>query len=74
MSCRRKKRGAGGVGDTDTDIDDDRYAMIGICPVLYVGWKVLNKTKIYSAEEVDLVKNVAEIDEYQRTFVPSPPR
>ena len=74
MSCRRKKRGARGVGDTDADIDDDSYAMIGICPVLYVGWKVLKKTKIYSAEEVDLVKNVAEIDEYQRTFVPSPPR
>ncbi len=48
--------------------------MIGICPVLYLGWKVLKKTKIYSAEEVDLVTNVAEIDEYQRTYVPSPPR
>ena len=62
------------VGDADADVDDDRYAMIGICPVLYLGWKVLKKTKIYSAEEVDLVTNVAEIDEYQRTYVPSPPR
>ncbi len=48
--------------------------MIGICPVLYLGWKVLKKTKIYSAEEVDLVRNLAEIDEDQRTYVPSPPR
>ena len=73
MSCRREKQEQGVVGDADADIDDDRYAMIGICPVLYLGWKVLKKTKIYSAEEVDLVKNVAEIDEYQRTYVPSPP-
>ncbi|KAK0714569.1 putative carnitine transport protein [Lasiosphaeris hirsuta] len=48
------------------------YTMIGVCPLLYFGWKSLKKTRIYRADEVDLFKNVNEIDEYQRTFVPSP--
>jgi amino acid transporter len=48
--------------------------MIGICPVLYVGWKIGKRTKMYRAAEVDLVKNLDEIDEYERTYVPTPPR
>lgn len=48
--------------------------MIGVCPALFLGWKVLKKTRFYRADEVDLLKNVDEIDEYQRTFVPSPPK
>lgn len=48
--------------------------MIGICPLLYLGWKVFKKTKIYKASEIDLVKNLDEIDEYERSYVPSPPK
>ncbi|KAK3900778.1 general amino acid permease AGP2 [Staphylotrichum tortipilum] len=50
------------------------YAMIGICPVLYIGWKVIKRTKIYKPEEVDLGKNLDEIEEYERTYVPIPPK
>lgn len=46
--------------------------MLGICPVLYVGWKIIKKTKIYRPEEVDLMKNLDEIDEYEKTYVPTP--
>jgi yeast amino acid transporter len=48
--------------------------MIMVCPVLYLGWKFLKKTRFYRPEEVDLLKNLDEIEEYQRTFVPTPPR
>jgi len=48
--------------------------MIGICPVLYVGYKIVKRTRIYKPEEVDLVKNLDEIEEYERTYVPIPPR
>ncbi|KAK4151101.1 amino acid permease/ SLC12A domain-containing protein [Chaetomidium leptoderma] len=49
------------------------YTMIAICPILYIGYKIVKKTKIYSPEEVDLQKNLDEIDHYERTYVPSPP-
>ncbi|KAL1998780.1 hypothetical protein VTN02DRAFT_5582 [Thermoascus thermophilus] len=49
------------------------YTMIGVFPVLFVGWKVVKRTKWRRPEEVDLVKGVAEIEEYTREFVPVPP-
>lgn len=48
--------------------------MIGICPLLYLGYKLARKTRIYRPEEVDLVKNLDEIEEYERSYVPSRPR
>ncbi|KLJ13587.1 hypothetical protein EMPG_11480 [Blastomyces silverae] len=50
------------------------YTMIALCPVLFFGWKLIKKTKWLKPHEVDLFKDVAEIDEYTRNFVPSPPR
>lgn len=50
------------------------YAMIGVFPVLFVGWKLLKKTKWYRPEEVDLIRDVAEIEEYTRNYIPRPPR
>lgn len=50
------------------------YAMIGICPCLYVGWKILKRSRICPAAEVDLVKNLDEVAEYERSYVPSPPK
>ncbi|GKT47662.1 uncharacterized protein ColSpa_07843 [Colletotrichum spaethianum] len=67
--------------------------MVGIFPVLYLGWKIIKRTKIFKPEEVDLYRNKVrllksslhcvrmcnadslkdEIDEYERTFVPTPP-
>ncbi|KAI9166445.1 putative amino acid permease [Paramyrothecium foliicola] len=49
------------------------YTMIGVFPLLYIAWKIIHKTKIYKPEEVDLRKGVAEIEEYERNFVPKPP-
>lgn len=51
-----------------------RYTMIGVCPVLFVGWKMVKRTKWHRLEDVDLLQNVDEIEEYQRTYVPSKPR
>jgi amino acid transporter len=45
--------------------------MIGVFPLLYVIWKVVHKTKIHKPEEVDLQKGLAEIEEYERNFVPT---
>ncbi|KAK4189302.1 general amino acid permease AGP2 [Podospora australis] len=59
---------------TDKRSGDTRYTMIFICPVLYLGWKFIKKTKIYALDEVDLFKNVDEIEEYQKTFVAVPPK
>ncbi|OAX82891.1 hypothetical protein ACJ72_02759 [Emergomyces africanus] len=50
------------------------YTMIGLCPVLFFGWKLFKKTKWLKPHEVDLFKDVAEIDEYTKNFVPAPPR
>lgn len=53
---------------------DDRYTMIGVTPLLYLGWKFLKRTKIYKSEEVDLTENLKEIEDYHANYVPTPPR
>lgn len=50
------------------------YAMIGVFPILFVFWKVLKRTKWLKPGEVDLLKDVEEIEEYTRNFVEVPPR
>lgn len=50
------------------------YTMIGVVPVLFVGWKVIKGTKFLKPTEVDLMKDVDEIEQYQRNYVPQPPR
>ncbi|KAL2223470.1 general amino acid permease AGP2 [Thermoascus aurantiacus ATCC 26904] len=50
------------------------YTMIGVFPVLFVGWKVVKRTRWRRPEEVDLIKDVAEFEEYTREFVPVPQR
>ncbi|KAI4127433.1 MAG: hypothetical protein LQ338_003203 [Usnochroma carphineum] len=49
------------------------YTMVGAFPIIYFGWKILKRTKIITPTEVDLHKDVEEIDEYTRTYVPNPP-
>lgn len=46
------------------------YTMIGVFPVLFLGWKLLKKTKFLKPEEVDLRGGVDEIEEYTREYVP----
>jgi yeast amino acid transporter len=50
------------------------YTMIGIFPLLYVGWKFVKRTHIKKPMEVDLRQDADEIDEYTRNYVPSPPK
>ncbi|KAM0708122.1 hypothetical protein Q7P35_004772 [Cladosporium inversicolor] len=50
------------------------YFMIGLFPILFFGWKLLKGAKWRKPEEVDLKGEVAEIDEYTRSYVPTPPR
>lgn len=48
------------------------YTMIGVFPIVYIGWKLVHRTKVRKPEEVDLVSGVAEIEGYTRTYVSSP--
>ena len=50
------------------------YTMIAVFPLLFVGWKLLKRTKFMRPNEVDLRRDADEIDEYTRNYVPSPPK
>ena len=50
------------------------YTMIGVFPVLFVVWKLVKKTTWMKPEDVDLYKDVEEIDEYQRNYHATPPK
>jgi amino acid transporter len=41
---------------------------------MYVGWKLIHKTKIQKPHEVDLTKNLDEVREYEENYVPTPPK
>ena len=43
-------------------------------PILYVGWKVIHKTRIHKPQDVDLRKDLDAIEDYERNFVPRPPK
>ena len=49
------------------------YTVIGVFPILFIGWKVFKKTKWLRAEEADLKKDVKEIEDYSRDFIGKPP-
>lgn len=53
--------------------DGNRYTMVGVFPVLYVGWKLIHKTKIHKPEDVDLRKDLDTVAEYEQNYVPQPP-
>ncbi|KAF2970775.1 hypothetical protein GQX73_g2761 [Xylaria multiplex] len=50
------------------------YTSVVAFPILYVGWKVIHKTKIYPSAEVDLQQDLYGVEEYTRNYVPRPPR
>ncbi|KAI1390585.1 amino acid permease/ SLC12A domain-containing protein [Hypoxylon trugodes] len=50
------------------------YTMIFVCPVLFIGWKFFHKTSFRKPYEVDLLKDVAAVEDYTNKFVPPPPR
>jgi amino acid permease len=47
-------------------------SQVFLFPVLFIGWKVLKKTRFVSLHEMDLVTDLAEIEEYHRTYVEKP--
>ncbi|KAF7178613.1 hypothetical protein CNMCM7691_007427 [Aspergillus felis] len=49
------------------------YTMIGVFPVLYCSWRIVNRTKTKKPEEVDLVTGLDEIEEYERNYIPDKP-
>ncbi|KAF7860880.1 hypothetical protein EAF04_008398 [Stromatinia cepivora] len=51
------------------------YAMIGVFPIIFIGWKMVKKTKWLKPHEVILrTQEVEEIEEYTRNYVERPPR
>lgn len=50
------------------------YTMIGVFPVIYVGWKLWHRTKFLSPKEVDIVTGVEEVEVYTRNYVEEPSR
>ncbi|KAI0159985.1 amino acid permease/ SLC12A domain-containing protein [Hypoxylon sp. FL1284] len=50
------------------------YTMIGVCPVLFISWKLIRRTTFHRPHDVDLLKDVAAVDEYTNKYVPAPPR
>lgn len=50
-----------------------RYTMLAVFPALYIGYKVIHKTKILKPEEIDLVKDLDTIEDYERNYIPQPP-
>lgn len=66
-----------GIVDTVLDYTTDystSYTMIGVCPILFVGWKLIHKTKFIRPQDVDLLKDVAAVEDYTSKYVPEPPR
>lgn len=49
------------------------YMMIMVCPVLFIGWKIIHKTKFHRASEIDLNRDQDVLAEYERNYVPIPP-
>ncbi|KAK3724064.1 hypothetical protein LTR37_001186 [Vermiconidia calcicola] len=48
------------------------YAMVIVNPILYLGWKLIKKTKIVSPVDADLQWEAPVIDAYEATFVDKP--
>ncbi|KAK0619933.1 amino acid permease/ SLC12A domain-containing protein [Immersiella caudata] len=49
------------------------YTMIFVCPILFLGYKIVMRTHFRKAATIDLYENLDEIEEYQRNFVPTKP-
>ncbi|KAF9887591.1 hypothetical protein FE257_009804 [Aspergillus nanangensis] len=49
------------------------YTMIGVFPIIFVGWKFYHKTTFRKPEDIDVTTGVEEIEEYHRNYVPAKP-
>ncbi|KAF1911701.1 amino acid permease/ SLC12A domain-containing protein [Ampelomyces quisqualis] len=48
------------------------YLMVFLFPVLFIGWKLMKRTKWLKPHQVDLVTDLAEIEDYHRNYVEKP--
>ncbi|GIZ44007.1 hypothetical protein CKM354_000721600 [Cercospora kikuchii] len=48
------------------------YAMLILAPILFIGWKVIKRTKFIGAHEADLIWERPTIDAYEATFIDPP--
>ncbi|KXL48279.1 MAG: hypothetical protein FE78DRAFT_105264 [Acidomyces sp. 'richmondensis'] len=48
------------------------YTMVIVSPILYLGWKIIKKTKVIGPLDADLVWERPVIDAYEASFVNSP--
>lgn len=48
------------------------YTMCFVCPILWLFWKLLKRTKVIPAHETDLVWERPVIDAYEATFTEEP--
>lgn len=51
-----------------------RYTSVGLFPVLYIGWKIVHKTKIHKPTEIDLKYELAPIESYEKDYISQPPK
>ncbi|KHN97101.1 Amino acid/polyamine transporter I [Metarhizium album ARSEF 1941] len=49
------------------------YTMLALFPALYIGYKLVRKTRILKPEEIDLVRDLDSIEDYERSYIPQPP-
>lgn len=50
------------------------YMMIFVFPILWIGYKIVKRSKWVKPVEADLDRDLDEIEEYQRNYIPAPPR
>lgn len=48
------------------------YTMLILAPVLFIGWKLIKRTKLVKSTEADLVWERPVVDSYEATFVDPP--
>ncbi|EME49219.1 hypothetical protein DOTSEDRAFT_68095 [Dothistroma septosporum NZE10] len=59
---------------TPWSVDDffTYYTMVILAPILYVGWKLVKRTRIVRPHEADLVWERPIVDAYEETFIDPP--
>ncbi|KAF2739881.1 hypothetical protein EJ04DRAFT_456393 [Polyplosphaeria fusca] len=48
------------------------YMVVFLFPVVYLGWKLIKRTKIVRLDQMDLYGNMEEIEVYENNYVPMP--
>lgn len=60
------------TGGWDLETFFGSYTILGVDALLYVGWKIIKRTKAVNKHDVDLVWERPTIDAYEATFIDPP--